>query len=147
MAKGKKKKAGETSDHVPRQPENEEPLPPAQEKTDEEFLQKYSGENNQGIWFRNIIRAQCRQVMQEALAEEVEKTTTDIKLQMKKLQEKVDQLESDNLKKTRKIERLEFESAKKDLQIKTIKQQVDAIQQQTYSHCLQLVGMPESKDD
>ena len=145
MPKKKKKTVGETTDHVPGQPL--EDLPPAQEKTDDEFLQKYSGENNQGIWFRNIIRVQCMHVIQETLAEEVEKSTADMKLQMKNLREKVEQLESDILKKARKIERLEFESAKKDLQIKNIMKQVDESQQQTYSHCLQIVGMPESKDD
>ncbi len=145
MPKSKKKKGGETSDHLPSH--IEESRSPEQEETDNEFLQKYTGENNQAMWFRNIIRAQYKQVMQETLAQEVQKVTINMELQLKKLQGKVEQLESDIFKKTRKIERLEFESTKKDLEIKAIKEQVDAFQQQKYSHCLQLVGMPESKDD
>ncbi len=144
MPKGKKKK-GETLDHA--QAQQEETESPVLEETDEEWLQKYTGENNQAMWFRNIIRVQAKHVMQETLEEEVKKATSKFDLQLKKLQEKMDLLESDNLKKARKIERLEFEASKKDLQIKTIKQQVDEFQQQTYSRCLQLVGMPESKDD
>ena len=47
----------------------------------------------------------------------------------------------------RRIERLELENNQKECQIKTIKLQVDESQQQGYDHCLQLVGLPKSKDE
>ncbi len=69
--------------------------------------------------------------------------------EIKKLQDKVELLELDLKEKNRRIERLEHNNRQRDCQIKVLKLQVDSFQQQSYDHCLQLdlVGMPECKDD
>ncbi len=106
MAKGKKKKGGETPDHVPEQ--SEEPMPPAQEKTDKEFLEKYTGENSQAIGFRNIIRAQSKYVMEETIAQEIQKATSSIQLQLKQAMDTIEDLKSENQKRDKRIEKMEF---------------------------------------
>ncbi len=145
MVKGKKKKGGETPDHVPEQ--SEEPLPPAREKSDEEFLEKYTGENSQAIWFRNIIRAQSKHVMQETIAQEIQKATSDIQLQLKQALDMIEDLKSENQKRKKQIERTEFMPHKKDEKIKELLVKIDKIEQGQNNSSIQIVGLPESEDD
>ncbi len=147
-----KPEIGESTDHASGQ--SEEALPPAHEKTDEEFLQKYTGENNQAIWFRNIIRAQCRQVMQETIAEEVEKTTTDIRLQLKKLQEKVEQLNEELAWSKTEINKLKYskdginkELAKKTREIEKLKEHHDHLEQKQRETRVRITGIAEEENE
>ncbi len=145
MPKGKKKKDGETSNYVREQ--SEEPLSPVQEKSDDEFLQKYTGENSQAIWFRNIIRAQSKHVMEETIAQEVQDATNNIQLQLKQALDMIENLKSEDQKRKRRIERLEFMLHKKDQKIEELRVKVDQIEQGQHNSSIQIVGLPESEDD
>ncbi len=119
-----------------------------------EFLQKYTGENNQAIWFRNIIRAQSKHVMQESIAEEVQKCTTKINDQLKQaldmieeLKSEVDTLKLENTKKQRHIDRLEHENSKRHSENHDLKLQLDRFEQDKYEQCIQVVGLEESNDE
>ncbi len=157
MAKGKKKKGGETPDTLTEQ--SEEPLPPAQEKSDEEFLQKYSGENSQAMWFRNIIRAQAKHVMEEAIADEVQKATGNIKQLLpefesqilqnvnKKFQETskiIEELQTENKKLRRSVEKLQFHLNQKDEKMAELAIKLDSIEQREFTNDVQIVGIEES---
>ncbi len=153
MAKGKKKKGGETPDDVIAQ--SEEPLPPAREKSDDEFIQKYSGEDSQqAMWFRNIIRAQSKLVMQESIMQEVQKVTSNFQQQLKeamgmiqKLKSEVETLQLENAKKQRRIVRLEHENSKRHSENHNLKLQLDKYEQDKYEPCIQVVGLEESNDE
>ncbi len=98
MPKSKKKSERETPDHP------EEPLPPACEKSDEEFLRKYSGENTQAMWFRDIIRAQAKQVQYQSSVQIVgfPENDNDIKAVVKLAKDKCNvKLKSTDIKCTR----------------------------------------------
>ncbi len=150
--KGRKKKGGETPDPVTEQPE--EPLPPAREKSDDEFIQKYSGENNQALWFKNIIRVQSKQVMQESIAEEVQRATSNIQDQLKQalvtieeLKSEVDILKLENTKKQRRIDRLEHENSKRHSENHNLKLQLDQFEQDKFEQWIQVIGLEESNED
>ncbi len=171
MVKGKKKKGGEPSEHPTA--EQVEPRSPVQEElTDEEFLQKYTGENNQAIWFRNIIRAQAKHVMKEAITQEVCKATENIELQLKEalsmtenltktladfkestkqkiagLCEEIEALKQDNVKKQRRIEKLEFHHSQQQSKTTCLESKMDDFEQQSYDTHLQVVGLPESDEN
>ncbi len=141
MPKSKKKTERETPDHP------EEPLPPAREKSDEEFLRKYSGENTQAMWFRDIIRAQAKQVMKETLAEEVQKAISVIQLQLNQALDKIEDLKSESQKQKRRMERMEFELYKKDEKIDELLVKFDSLEQSQYQQSVQIVGFPENDND
>ena len=152
MVKSKKKQSRETPSDATKH--TEAPLPPAREKSDEEFLQKYTGENNQAIWFRNIIRAQSKQVMEEAITHEVQKATSNchqlLKQAMdaiKELKSEVDFLKLENTKKQRRIDRLEHENSKRHSESNNLKLQLDRFEQEKYEQCIQVVGLEESNDE
>ena len=171
MPKGEKKKDGETSAHSTVQ--QEDPLSPVQEEqTDDEFLQKYTGENNQAIWFRNIIRAQSKHVMQEAITQEVCKATENIELQLKQalnmtedlrqtlsdlkrsteqkiagLYEEIETLKQENKKKQRRIEILEFQHSQQLSTITSLNLKMDEFEQQSYAPELQVVGLQEPDEN
>ena len=107
--------------------------------------------SDQVLWFRNIIRAQGKDILKEMVddkwakvKEENEMLKQWVKSETGILLKKVKELEEDNRekqhtienlvtdlkKKSRRIERLEFENNKKECQIKTVKLQVDEFQQQ-----------------
>ncbi len=148
----KKKKAQETPDHGIEKPV--EPLSPAREKSDDEFIQKYTGENNQAMWFKNIIRAQSKQVMLESIAEEVQKAASNTQDQLKQalvmikeLKSEVDILKLENSKNRRHIERLEHENSKRQSENHDLKLQLDRFEQDKFEHCVQVVGLEESTDE
>ena len=155
MPKHKKKKKGVESEQVTEQPEIEEPLPPAQEKSDDEFIQKYTGENSQqAMWFRNIIRAQSKLVMQESITQEIQKVTSNFQQQLKqamgmieKLKSEVETLQLENAKKQRRIDRLEHENSKRHSENHNLKLQLDKYEQDKYEPCIQVVGLEESNDE
>ncbi len=128
-----------TSYQVASNAKKNSPIDDNQEET--EYLS-----NEEAQWLVNIIRSTARNIIDEKLS-----SVSDLKREMtneiKRLQDKVEQLETDLKKKSRRIERLEFENNQKECQIKAIKLQVDESQQRGYEHCLQLVGLPECKDE
>ncbi len=144
-----KKKGGAIPDHVQTQPE--EPLPPAQEMTDEEFLQKYTGENSQAIWFRNIIRAQAKHVMEETIAQEVEKSTTNINIQLKKLQEemaeKTKELENKISKLHRALDGVNKDLGRKNDEIQLLKAHIDTIEQKQKETRVRIMGIDEESNE
>ncbi len=117
----------------------------------QEETENLSSEETQ--WLMNVIRNTARDIIDEKLGsgKMVNNNLSDLKREMtneiKRLQDKVEQLETDLKKKSRRIERLEFENHQKECQIKTIKLQMDESEQHGYDHCLQLVGLPECKED
>ncbi len=155
MPKHKKKKKGVESEQVTEQPEIEEPLPPAQEKSDDEFIQKYTGENSQqAMWFRNIIRAQSKLVMQESITQEIQKVTSNFQQQLKqamdmieKLKSEVETLQLENAKKQRRIDRLEHENSRRHSESHNLKLKLDEFEQDKYGPCIQVVGLEESNDE
>ena len=124
--------------------------------------------NDQVLWFRNIIRAQGKDILKEMvedkwakLKEENEMLKQWVKSETGILLKKVKELEEDNRekqrtienlatdckKKQRRLERIEHKFCQEDNQIKKLRLELDDLHQQTHDHSLQVVGMPEVESD
>ncbi len=120
--------------------------------------------NDQVLWFRNIIRAQGKDILKEMVEDKWAKVREEnemlkqwVKSETGILLKKVKELEDDNRekqrtieqlttdcqKKQRRLERIEHECSQKDNQIKTLRLELDDLQQQKHDHSLQVVGLPE----
>ncbi len=113
--------------------------------------------NDRVLWLRNVIRAQAKDILQEMVDSKLGKIENNstfnqfirsvIKSETVSLVEKLNNLTEDCNKKQRRIERLEYEKCQNEGEIKTLKLQLDKIQQEKYDHSLQVVGLPESQNN
>ncbi len=112
-------------------------------------------------WMRHVIRVQAAEVTKDILKQERDaKGTTetnridlmsnqidDLKKKLYDVQQEVDGLKAENLRRKRGIERLEFTNSKKQSTIDDLKIKIDQIQQEKHEHSVQVVGFPESKTE
>ncbi len=137
-------------------PQNEETEESCQSdpEVDNEWLQKYMGEN-QMTWFRKIIRAQATDIMKNIIAQEVQHHMNDMIASVKRENENaikaannmIEVLKADNDKKQRRIEKLEFLLHKKDDKINELLVKVDNIEQKEFECDVQFVGVEEAKTE
>ncbi len=135
---------------------------PDSEPEVDESLQKYIGEEDKVLWFRNIIRVQAKHVMDETIMEEMKKATKQLEAElqemlanvtnehkkyMKEARETMEALQSENKKKQRRIEKMEFLIQKKDEKINELLIKVDSLEQKEYVRDVQIVGLPETKSE
>ncbi len=177
MARGKgKTKSSQTSEAVPTKTsehvEHEQESGETSTEDHDEHTQTKDGveflSSDQVLWFRNIIRAQGKDILKEMVENKWEKVKeenellkqwvksemggllkkiTELNDDSKEKQQRIDKLSTDNDKKQRRLERLEHECRQKDNQIKALSLQLDELHQQTHDHSLQVVGLPEAKSD
>ncbi len=72
---------------------------------------------------------------------------TDLKEKFNVIEEEVGILKADSTKKQSLIERLEFINAKKQSDIDALLIKIDDFEQQKHEPCMQIVGLPENKDE
>ena len=114
-----------------------------------EFLSK-----DQVLWFRNIIRAQGKDILREMFQEKCRKLNEEhellkkwVKTENEDLLKMITELKEDNKEKQRRIERLEYENRQKDKTIRELNTKYDELEQRGYDKEVQLVGLPESDSD
>ena len=129
-------------------------------EADEAWMQKYTGENHM-TWFKNIIQVQAKAVMKESIEQEVQKIKQNLEAQLKEMvgniniahekstkvaKETIENLEIQLGKMKRRVERLELSNSQKEAKINELRLQLDASEQMEYDRSLQIVGVPEVKD-
>ena len=156
MVKPKKSKIQQQKEAAP-VPHNEEEAEESCQsdpEVDNEWLQKYMGEN-QMTWFRKIIRAQATDIMKNIIAQEVQHHMKDMianvrrenETAIKESNNMIEVLKADNDKKRRRIDKLEFLLHKKDDKINELLVKVDNIEQKEFESDVQLVGVEETKTE
>ncbi len=149
-SKKSKKKEGKGSkpskeDQTPHEEENVN----VQDSDVNDFL---SGD--QVVWFRNIIRAQGKDILKKMMDEkwrtlqaENEALKQWVKSETEELVKKITDLQEDNREKQRRIERLEYENRQKAKVIEELNTKYDELEQSRYAKDVQLVGLPESNNE
>ena len=151
MGKAKKKTSPPATD--PATQETDDNLESDSEANDA-WIQKYTGENHM-THFKNIIRVQAKEVMKEVITQEVHRQVQSQLKEMSAAHEKskkettemIESLETEIGGIKRRVEKLEFSNAQKEAKIKDLLVKLDAAEQMKYDHSLQIVGLPEVKDD
>ena len=159
MPRAKSSKKKSQDDKYPSTKKSERDLHTATTEVSEDEEPGYVP-SEQTQWLMGVIRSTATRTIEEKFTDDkvenilkhlIKAELSELKKEMtseiKKLQDRVELLETDLKKKSRRIERLEFESSKKDCHIKAIKLQVDEFQQRGYDQSLQWVGVPECKDE
>ncbi len=110
--------------------------------------------NDQVLWFRNIIRAQGKHILNEMFQEKCRKLNEEnerlkqwVKSETEGMLKMLTDLKEDNREKQRRIERLEYENRKKDEIIRELNTKYDELEQRRYDKDVQVVGLPESNND
>ncbi len=115
--------------------------------------------NDQVLWFRNIIRAQGKDVLKELLDEKWKKLHEENEALKKQLREqqasKLEQFKRDELvnfktenqRLWRRIERLELEGHKKSQKILELRVELDKMEQRQYENDVQIVGLKETENE
>ena len=112
-------------------------------------------------WMRHVIRVQAEEVIKGILKQEREakaasetnridlmsKQIEDLNKKLHDIEQEVDGLKAENLRRKREIERLEFTSSKKQSTIDDLKIKIDDMQQEKHEHSVQIVGFPENKNE
>ena len=150
MGKAKKKTSPPATDPATQEDDNLE----SDSEANEAWVQKYTGENHM-THFKNIIRVQAKEVMKEAITQEVQRQVQSQLKEMSAAHEKskkestelIERLETEVAKIKRRVEKLEFSNAQKESKIKDLLLKLDAAEQMKHDHSLQIVGLPEVKDD
>ncbi len=153
MGKAKKKTPSPHSVTDPATQETDDNLE-SDSEANEAWMQKYTGENHM-THFKNIIRVQAKEVMKEVITQEVHQQLQNKLKEMTDAHEKsgreaketIESLETEVAKMKRRVEKLEFSNAQKETKIKDLKLKLDAAEQMKYDRSLQIVGLPEVKDD
>ncbi len=151
MGKAKKKTSTPATD--PPTQETDDNLESDSEVNDA-WIQKYTGENHM-THYKNIIRVQAKEVMKEVITQEVNRQvqsqlkeiSTAHEKSRKEFTETIERLEIEVGKMKRRVEKVEFSNAQKETKIKDLLLKLDAAEQMKYDHSLQIVGLPEVKDD
>ncbi len=109
---------------------------------------------DQVLWFRNIIRAQGKDILKEMMDEKWRKLQAEnealkqwVKSENEELAKKITELQEDNREKQRRIERLEYENRQKAKVIAELNAKYDDLEQSRYVKDVQLVGLPESNNE
>ncbi len=110
--------------------------------------------SDQVLWFRNIIRAQGKDILKEMFQEKCRRLTEEnealkqwVKSENESLLKMLTNLKDDNREKQRRIERLEYENRQKDKTIRELNTKYDELEQRRYDKDVQVVGLPESNSD
>ena len=148
MAKSKNKKKGDLVKEVAHLEQDDE-------QTDE-YLSKNLDENNV-IWFHNILKTQIKKHMKEImpeinqqLIEEVEKMRLELETkyntEINKLLEKnldcIKELEQNR----KQLSRMEYEICQKDKKINELFMKIDETEQKMYRNDVEIVGVEESQN-
>ncbi len=109
---------------------------------------------DQVLWFRNIIRAQGKDILKEMMDEKWRKLQVEnealkqwVKSENEELVKKITELQEDNREKQKRIERLEYENRQKVKVIEELNTKYDELEQSRYVKDVQLVGLPESNNE
>ncbi len=104
-------------------------------------------------WLLNVIQIHAKKIANECIKVYEEKVNS----QISQLKEDIESLRKDAVKiKTDitdittsqgKVDRLQYESSQLRSQVRDMKTKVDAIEQEKYQNNLQIVGLPETKED
>ena len=100
-----------------------------------------------------LVQDKTESTMKKIISEEITKRAVTLhqeqgtKQEIKKLRQSVETLESVIMQMKRKVERLELSNVQKDNKIKDLKLKLDNFEQQGFDHSLQIVGMPEGRDE
>ncbi len=115
--------------------------------------------NDQVLWFRNIIRAQGKDVLKELLDEKWRKLHEENEALKKQLTEQQDykleqfkrdelvSFKTENQRLWRRIERLEMEGHKKSKKILELQVELDKMEQKQYENDVQIVGLKETENE
>ncbi len=115
--------------------------------------------NDQVLWFRNIIRAQGKDVLKELFDEKWRKLNEENEALKQQLTEqqasnleqfKRDELadfKTENQRLHRRIERLELEGHKKSQKILELQTELDKMEQKQYENDVQIVGLKETENE
>ncbi len=111
--------------------------------------------NDQVLWFRNIIRAQGKDILKELFEEKWRKLNEENEVFKQQLTHKLDQfkrdeladLKTENQRLLRRIERLELEGSKKSKKILELQINLDKMEQKQYENDVQIVGLKETNGD
>ena len=128
---------------------NEDESESSQNNENLEFLS-----NDQVLWFRNIIRAQGKDILKEMFQEKCKKLNEEnealkqwVKSETEGLLKILTNLKEDNREKQHRIEKLEYENRQKDKTIRELNTKCDELEQRRYDKDVQVVGLPESNND
>ncbi len=106
-------------------------------------------------WMQRVIQIQAEDILKAWLKQEFENEFNnrisnqfgDLRKKPDDLEQKVDSLKSENIKRKRQIERLEYTNSKKQSEINKLRMKVDEFEQDKYSESVQIVGLPENKEE
>ncbi len=120
----------------------------------QETLQK-SLSHDYLTWMRKVIRVQAEDILKARLKQEFENEFNNrmslqignLKKKVGDLEQEVDNLKSENTKRKRQIERLEYSNSKKQSEIDKLRMKIDEFEQDKFSESVQIVGLPENKDE
>ena len=105
-------------------------------------------------WLVNIIQIHSRKIAKELLREHEkthqQQTSHELDTLKKKIHDmelEVEILKSDILKKQRRIERLEYVNSKRETETRNLTSKLDDFEQGNYDQYIQVVGLPENKDE
>ena len=148
------------------QQEDQCPSPIEDEESESEFAAvekslEQSLSHDSLTWMRHVIRVQAAEVTKGILKQEREAKSTsdanqydiltkqidDLKQRFRDIQQEVDTLKAENLRRKREIERLEFTNCKKQSMIDDLKIKLDEVQQEKHEHSVQILGLPENKKE
>ena len=153
MGRQKGKKTGKSDSSTNNEKDREQPA--IEETPEDQELQIPSQEHC--TWLLNIIRLHAKEISTEQLKEFANNQVYNLTQQIENLKkdlhalkstaEEVEYLKSENVKKQRRIERLEYENSKRQSEIHNLKIQLDECQQKDLDQCIQIVGLPEARND
>ena len=111
--------------------------------------------NDQVLWFRNIIRAQGKDILKELFDEKRRKLNEENEVLKQQLTHRLDQfkrdeladLKTENQRLLRRIERLELEGSKKSKKILELQIDLDKMEQKQYENDVQIVGLKEANNE
>ncbi len=95
----------------------------------------------------DILKARLKQEFENEFNNRMSLQLGDLKKKIGDLEQEVDTLKSENAKRKRQIERLEYSNSKKQSVIDQLRTKIDEFEQEKYSTCVQIVGLPENKDE
>ncbi len=166
MPTGKQKKGKKASQIQQEVPCTGFSSPTAGEESESEFAAvektlEQSLSHDTLTWMRHIIRVQAEEVTKAIMKQEKEesgaletsratmttKEIDDLKKKLHDLQQDIDNLKSENVRRKREIERLEYTNSKKQTTIDDLKIKLDELEQERHQQSVQIVGLPENKNE
>ncbi len=157
MPTGKNKKGKGTTNPEPKAAASTSPVNYDSEAEFEEVQQtlEKSLSHDYLTWMRRVIRVQAEDILKAQLKQQFEKEfnsrmshqLADLKKKLGDLEQEVDALKSENVKRKRQIKRLEYSNSKKQSELDKLRIKVDEFEQESYSQSVQIVGLPENKDE